>query len=474
VYRRLRVNDGAYGTYQAFQTIIERYKVRIYPDQHQLRERVPLGEQQRGNAYKALANPSHNGKTVMIGDVFHDVKNNECYDVVAAPRPRAGLTYGAMIQYGLTIVKDGCPPPATVPYETTAPPGGAGGAGATQTHFIMRPLANNEIFGWQALPYFDGLIYNLQFDDPLQLAEIAALVAAGRRWWRYYTILDYPFSGTLFGGTTPPLATWFNYLRDNVQFSGSTSHRRFRVGNTVALFNATPAGPQPEQRELIPHGLIIADERAALVAQMVALALAPGGLLAPASGVFLDQAWLNLPSFFVESNPLNESGHGNVKEGSPKLTALDYAATEAAFGEGGTWATHRAGLMALYTGVATALGATRYAIKNGEHVAVSGDSIPKPWLFENAWNNNADGSTQPERWANAKAGFLTDPRNILSIKCHDVPNAVQGVPEAIAHWQENGGWIGFTDDDSAGGIANRETAYAEVAALLAARGFPSG
>jgi hypothetical protein len=464
------------GTYPKHQTIIQRYHVRLWPEQHQRRERVELGEQEAIQDYRAVADPTRNGKTVMIGDRFFDQKNNECYDVVAVKRPRPGLAYSAMIHYELRLVKDGCPDAAAGYGAATGVAGGAGGAatagGPTQTHFIMRHFANNEIFGWQALPYFDGMIYNLQFDDPAQIAELEALIAAGRRWWRYYDVLDYPFSATLFGGTTPPMATWFNYLRDNIQFAGSTSHRRFRVADTVSLFNAPPAGPQPEQRELIPWGLITAGERAAIVAQMVALADSPGGVSVPSAGVFLDQAWLNLPDFFVEDTLTNESGHGNLKEGSPKLTALDYAGTEAAFGDGGTWNTHRAGLVSLYAEIAAALG-VRYAIKNAENLPQGGDVVPKPWMIENAWNNLRYGGSQPARWAAAKAAFATDPRNILSIKCESAANAVIGVPEALAHWQATGGWISFTDDDSVQGIANRETAYLEAAAVLASLGFPA-
>jgi len=477
VDRRLRIDDGMGGTYPKHQTIIQRYHVRLWPEQHQRRERVELGEQEAIQDYRAVADPTRNGKTVMIGDRFFDQKNNECYDVVAVKRPRPGLAYSALIHYELRLVKDGCPDAAAGYGAATAGAGEAGGAatagGPTQTHFIMRHFGGDEILGWQALPYFDGVIFNLQYDDPAQIAELEALVAAGRRWWRYYTVLDYPFSATAFGGTTPPLATWFNYLRDNIQFLGSTSHRRFRVANTVGLFEGTPAGSPLQQRELIPHGLFTAGERAAMVAQMVALADAPGGISIPASGVFFDQAWLNLETFQVESNLLAESGHGNLKETPPRLTALDYAGTEAAFGDGGTWNTHRAALMALYSEIATALGQGRYAIKNGEHRTQSGDTIPKPWIFENAWNNLRDGNTQPERWANAKAGFATDARNILSIRCETQANAMIGVPEALAHWQETGGWISFTDDDSVQGIANRETAYLEAAAVLAAMGIPS-
>jgi len=476
VDRRLRIDDGMGGTYPKHQTIIQRYHVRLWPEQHQRRERVELGEQEAIQDYRAVADPTRNGKTVMIGDRFFDQKNNECYDVVAVKRPRPGLAYSALIHYELRLVKDGCPDAAAGYGAATA--GGTGNAVAgaagrpTQTHFIMRHFSGDEILTWAAHPYFDGAIFNLQYDDAAQLAALQAMAAAGRRWWRYYTILDYPFSGTEFGGLVAPLATWFNWFRDNIQFLGSTSHRRFRVANTVALFEGTPAG-DGQQRELIAWPVITAGERAAIVAQMVALADAPGGISIPAAGVFWDQSWLNLESFFVESNLLAESGHGNLKETPPRLTALDYAGTEAAFGDGGTWNTHRAALMALYSEIATALGPTRYAIKNGDHRTISGDTIPKPWLFENAWNNNIDGATQPIRWANAKAGFATDARNILSIRCETQANAMIGVPEALAHWQETGGWISFTDDDSVQGIANRETAYLEAAAVLAAMGIPS-
>jgi hypothetical protein len=477
VDRRLRIDDGMGGTYPKHQTIIQRYHVRLWPEQHQRRERVELGEQEAIQDYRAVADPTRNGKTVMIGDRFFDQKNNECYDVVAVKRPRPGLAYSAMIHYELRLVKDGCPDAAAGYGSATAGAGGTGNAGATgqptQTLFIMRHFGGDEILTWPSLPYFDGAIFNLQYDDPAQLAALHAMVAAGRRWWRYYTILDYPFSGTAFGGLVAPLATWFNYLRDNIQFAGATSHRRFRVADTVALFNASPAGSPLQQRELIPWGLITGGERAAIVSQMVALADAPGGISIPAAGVFFDQSWLNLESFFVEDTLTNESGHGNVKEGSPKLTALDYAGTETVFGEGGSWNTHRAALMALYSEIATAFGQGRYAIKNGDHRTISGDTIPKPWIFENAWNNNIDGPNQPIRWAAAKAGFATDPRNILSIRCETQANAIVGVPEALAHWQETGGWISFTDDDSVAGIANRETAYLEAAAVLAALGVPS-
>jgi hypothetical protein len=341
-----------------------------------------------------------------------------------------------------------------------------------QTLFIMRHMANNEIFGWESLPYFDGVVYNMQYDDPLQIAELAAIVTSGRRWWRYYTILDYPLSATLFGGTSPPLASWFNYLRNNIQFLSTVSHRRMRVANTVTLFSAYLA-PDGQRREMIPWGVITPAERASIIGQMIAMADAPGGVSIPASGIFLDQSWLDFPDFFIEETLTDVSGHGNAQEGSPKLTALNTAGTVAAFGSGGVWTTHRDALMEFYAEIAVALG-PRYALKNGEHRTILGDVIPKPWMLENAWNNNIDGGPDPGGvpWTTAKAHYIGDTRNLLSIICSAAANSTIGVPEALTHWQENGGWISFTDDGSAAGIINREIAYTEAAAILAANGWP--
>ena len=79
------------------------------------------------------------------------------------------------------------------------------------------------------------------------LAALADAVAAGKRWWRYYNIQVYPYSATELGGTLPPLTVWFNWLRDNIQFLATASHRRMRVGSQVALFpnSDSPLGQIP-------------------------------------------------------------------------------------------------------------------------------------------------------------------------------------------------------------------------------------
>lgn len=470
VYRQERINDGAGGTYLDFTLIIERYWVRITPDQHTLRNRVEPGDQEAKNAYRAVADPSHNGKTIRVGDRFHDVRNNQCYDVVAVRRPRPGLSYGVMVTFELRIVKDGCQEPVP-PYVITSP------AAPVQNLFIMRHMAGDEIIGWENLPYFDGVIYNLQYDKTDQIAALAGAVAAGKRYFRYYNILLYPHSATLFGGTTPPLASWFNFLRDNFQFFGSATGHRFRSGSQVVIF-PEPAASDGQRRELIPWGLMTAGERSAAEQRMWDLARAPGGVSIHCCGMFFDQAWTQVHSFQASTNPLHESGHGDTKESMPRLTSLPFATAEALFGDGGTWFTHWDGLDHLYdesdalvaSGGVNALGVVPYVIKNGEHRTLSGRTIPKPWMFENAFDNNVDLDGFP----GAVSGFVTDPRNILSILCSAAPNSTVGVPEAIAQWEANGGWLSFTDDGSPEGAANLALAYQQAATVLAAHGWGTG
>jgi hypothetical protein len=478
VGRRLRNRDHVGGTYATYDTIIERYHVRLFPDTHRRRERQEVGEiLSEPQAFRAYADPTHNGKSIMIGDRFFDDKNRQCYDVVGAWRPRGQSSYSQMLHFELRIVED-CPELRAAPQypEVVVVDGGSGGAdGPTQTHFIMRHFGHSEIDGWESLPYFDGMVYNLQTDDLPRIATLADAIASGKQWWRYYNIQSYPFNGTEFGGLTPPLATWFNWLRDNIQFLGTASHRRMRVGNLVSLSPGF-ASPLGQQHEVIPWGVVSTAERQAAVDQMVALANAPGGVALPVSGIFLDQSWLIVETFQISTNPLSQSGHGDTKESSPGLFNLNFAGAEAAFGDGGPWTTHTAAMIALYDEAAAALSPTgKYALKNGEHGAQNGATIPKPWYFENAWNNNVDGPNQPERWANAKAGFATDPRNVLSILCSAAPNETVGVPEALDHWEATGGWIAFTSQDDPGqpGAINAEAAYAQAAQRLALMGFPS-
>jgi hypothetical protein len=107
VDRRLRRHDGMGGTYQEWETVIQRYFCRIYPDHSQKRARAEEGETP-STTHRAIANRSFNGKSVMIGDRFIDGANNYVYDVVQVVRGEAKLAYGQVVQYGLKLVLDAC------------------------------------------------------------------------------------------------------------------------------------------------------------------------------------------------------------------------------------------------------------------------------------------------------------------------------------------------------------------------------
>jgi len=472
VERRHRNRDFMGGSFADYETIIPRYHVRLWPDTHRRRQREETGEVLADpQAFRALGNPSHNGRTIMYGDRFVDDKNHQCYKVVSVWRPKGRAGWSLTNQFELRIIED-CPQAAAAVGSAIAGTAGAD-AGGAQQHFILRHFGQDQLAGWESLPYFDGFVYNLQTDDPADLLTLANAVASGKRWFRYYNVQSYPYSGTELGGLTPPLAAWFNWLRDNVQFLGTASHRRMRVATQVALFPGS-ASPLGQQYELIPWGVCDPAERQAAVQQMADLANNPGSMPLPVQGVFLDQAWLKVEGFQVESNLFAESGHGDTQESGPPLTALSFGDTTTAFGDGGPWTTHTTAMMDLYAAMATALPAGQYAIKNGEHREQNGQRIPKPWYFENAWDSNVDGGTQPDRWAFAKAEFATDQRNVLSILCSAAPNATIGVPEAIDHWEQVGGWLAFTHQGDPGdpGDINAEIAYAEAAARLAQLGWP--
>jgi hypothetical protein len=109
VERRLPLSDGIGGTVADFVTIIDRYWLTIMPTQHQARDREELGEV-ADQTHFGMADPSRNGRTIMVGDRFVDEINNECYLVRGVIRPPKIVgAYNAMHRFELTIVKDWCP-----------------------------------------------------------------------------------------------------------------------------------------------------------------------------------------------------------------------------------------------------------------------------------------------------------------------------------------------------------------------------
>jgi hypothetical protein len=333
-----------------------------------------------------------------------------------------------------------------------------------------------EIYRWRTWPPFDGFVVNIQYDDQVAITEIAKMVASGKKYFRYYSMIDYQFSGTTFGGVSgAPFATFFNWIRDNVQFNGSASNKRMRVSNTVGLFSAYNfAG---ERRELIPWKDVTGSLMQSLAQKMVDLAFAPGGVAIECSGLFLDQSWLS-GAEWMHTGTL-ESGHGDLKEGTPHLTplagsaaaSLAIAATN--FGTPtSTWGDHTTAYLAFMDYLKARLeiaNPAAYLIPNGEHNAVNGQTLPKPWFLENAHNNPNDDPTPGgggPRWVAAQAHWLTDKKNILNIEGFEtLSTGITGFPDALALWKANGGWISFIDNGTAGGRLCREQGYMDAAMI---------
>jgi len=346
-----------------------------------------------------------------------------------------------------------------------------------RTHFIMRHFqSEKEVFQWRSYPPFDGFVVNIQYDRANYIAEIARMVQAGKKYFRYYSSIDYQFSATNFGGLDPPdEATFFNWIRDNVQFNGSTSFKRLRVpptgtGAAVGLFNFYNAFGV-ERRELIPWKDVTGTLMQSLAQKMVDLAGAPGGVTIPCSGIFLDQTWLDHDTWMYATNMA--SGHGNVKEtDDPYFTPLDYTTAATNYGTPSSgWGDHRAAFIAFVNYLQARMAVQNPAaivLSNGQHKTSAGSTtVPKPWFIENAWNNVADvgPDQQAANWAQAQVHRLSDSRNVLSLTTFGAANGATGCPEILAFWKANGGWLSINGDGSLAGEINRETANMDAAMM---------
>jgi len=340
----------------------------------------------------------------------------------------------------------------------------------SRTHFILRHFeSEKEVFSWRSLPPFDGFIVNIQYDRAPYIAEVAKMVASGKKYFRYYSSIDYQFSLTNFGGASPPdEATYFNWVRDNVQFNGSTSFKRLRVSGDVGLFAFYLSGA--ERRELIPWKDVTGSLMQSLAQKMVDLAGAPGGTTIPCAGIFLDQAWLAHESWMYATN--NASGHGDTKESQPGLNPLSFASGSTNYGTpSSTWTDHTTAIQNFIFELQARMAVLNPAaivLANGDRKTVNSTTVPKPWLVENAWNSYADHVTaggDGPRWAAAQVNWLSDSRNVLSLVAFGAANGATGFPEAFALWKANGGWISFTNDSTVSAVINRESAYVDAAMI---------
>ena len=341
----------------------------------------------------------------------------------------------------------------------------------SRTHFIMRHFeSEKEVFSWRSLPPFDGFIVNIQYDRAPYLAEVAKMVASGKKYFRYYSSIDYQFSVENFGGASPPdEATYFNWVRDNVQFNGSASFKRLRVSGAVGLFSFYNAFGV-ERRELIPWKDVTGSLMQSLAQKMVDLAGAPGGTTIPCAGIFLDQTWLDHDTWMYATDMA--SGHGDTKGSLPGLTPLDYTTAATNYGTPSSgWGDHRAAFLDFVNYLQARMAVqnpSAIVLSNGQHkTSAGGTTVPKPWLIENAWNNPADvgPGQQAANWAQAQVHLLSDSRNVLSLIAWGAANGATGFPEAFALWKDTGGWISFTNDSGTGALLNRESAYVDAAMI---------
>jgi len=329
--------------------------------------------------------------------------------------------------------------------------------------------SEKEVFSWRSYPPFDGFVVNIQYDRANYIAEIARMVQAGKKYFRYYSSMDYPFSLTNFGGDSPPdEATFFNWIRDNVQFNGSASFKRLRVSGDVGLFAWYLAAG--ERREMIPWKDVTGALMQSLAQKMVDLAGAPGGVTIPCSGIFLDQTWLAHESWMYATS--DASGHGDTKESQPGLNPLTFASAVTNFGTGDpAWIDHTTAIRNFIFELQARLAVLNPAaivLANGDRKTVNSTTIPKPWFVENAWNSYADHNTpggDGPRWAAAQVNWLSDSRNVLNVQAFSTPNGVVGFPEALTLWREHGGWFSVISDASVYGTQNQEHAFYDAAMI---------
>jgi len=351
----------------------------------------------------------------------------------------------------------------------------------SRTHFIFRQFTHNEIYNWHMLPPFDGFYQNLQFDIATQIAEIAAMVARGKKYFRYFSVIDFPYCADNFGGIGGAApTTWFNWLRDNVQFNGTASFKRLRVAGAVGLFGFYNFGGV-ERRELIPWKDVTGSLMQSMAQKIVDLSCAPGGVPIKCSGAFFDQCWFDHRSWMYGTNMA--SGHGDTKESGTAglgdtLTPLSHASATTNFGNAGSWADHTTGFQAFLGEVRARFEAASpgaYILPNGQHnyQLINGQIIADPTYYEQAWHNPSDPGglgDQPANWAYASNAWLSDKRNVLSMQCFgnslgQARPSECGIYQALDTWKQNGGWIAFTDDGSINGVKIREQAYLDAAMI---------
>jgi hypothetical protein len=359
-----------------------------------------------------------------------------------------------------------------------------------KTHFIFRHWTATELGNGTALAQvqaFDGFNCDLQYNNTAEWAAVKTLANMGKLWWRYLTVFSYPYSGTTMSGA----AKWHDYFRHNWQFSGSTpgspTKYRFlltsRTPDIVACMWTSPANG--ERYELTPFMLYSLADLDALATKMVSFARDLGQdavYTVPNGGVFVDNCYLDVRYWMLPTSNTYGSGHGSTLESTPHLATAyyvdpsywtDWQELEDVYGGPAPhlWETYTARYTYLTDKVASLLAApgspamgtmgAPYRIANMPYSGpINGKQHAMPWYFENVF---APSPPAPRSYADSVAQWKQDKRNVISTRCDGGAQSWTNVLTLIQLWRENGGWIAFTDDGSAGGITQMNAAYAEAA-----------
>jgi hypothetical protein len=434
VARRIRMSDGMGGASERYSTVIQNYWTRIWADHHLERERIEPGEAAKNPTHLAVGARAVNGKSINLMDRFIDEENNEVYDVVGVRRPKDFSGYGLVSTYTLRIVKDACELMAegSLPAEMTGGTTGEGGAGGgSETHLILRHFEVSDLenirLGSVDYGSYDGFVYG---HSDQEQETVSSLIDTGKLHFFYVNIMEFPpdaFSDP-----------WFDFWRDEI-----------RDGLGAGLEN--PSGdpaifkhyPDCTIRRLVDWSKINAAARLTIANKLFSLA--------PRSGLFLDQAWLDsTPEYFF----CTPSGSGSPCPACPEGATYESILAS-------KWPLWQASIFAFYELCdQMAAGGNRWVIKNGEHrmVGSPAQKVPRPIFYE---NSAANGLEAPPRLQNSIAGWREHPRNVLSIIVPDEPS----LATVLAAWDESGGWISFTGPEASDPDA--QAAYVAAGAIKA-------
>lgn len=271
---------------------------------------------------------------------------------------------GFTLASGSTAVTDAQDQNSTTIYGWAATIQASGGPIAARRKilraFEIQDLVDIGAGTWVPAAY-DGFVYG-HVDE--EAAQVAALIAQGKRHFRYFTVQEYPLSTWH--------DTWFDWLRNTAQ-STSGWNARMISGTQVGLYYALCTTSPLEYREFIDWSQIDAT-RAHTIAQEM-WDLSP-------DCIFLDQCWVWGPSPYVFAT---QGGSGTC---GPYQNASGQGAANYTSFPTSKWDTYRDNIMYFYKHLAD-LGRLRgkYVLYN-TNITLADDFSkgipPQPWLLERA------------------------------------------------------------------------------------------